>query len=392
MDKSKSKKILLVDNSSWNIYNFRLPLVKKLTQQGYEVVVISPIDEFIHYIHKVVFIRHIPSRHLQPRSKNPFRDFLLFFSLLFIYRQEKPDLIFHFTIKPNIFGSIAARLSKVQSVSVVTGLGYTFLHRKGLNRLIPILYKIAFKGIKKLVVYNPDDKEVFVESNLVTPEKCIIIPGSGVNTSYFRPQPKLSSKSRFTFLFVGRLLYDKGLQEFVDAAFEIKALNPDAQFWVAGDLNDANPAGVPKEQLLQWIESQQIQYLGRVMDVRTIISEADVLVLPSYREGIPRVILEALSMGKPVITTDTAGCRETVVHGQNGYLIPFKDTQSLVIAMEAMLEENAAILEKMGKDSRKMALKFFDERIVTSAYVKLLEELFDEEKQHSSNTFGQKVF
>jgi glycosyltransferase involved in cell wall biosynthesis len=388
----KPKKILLVDNSSWNIYNFRLPLVKKLTQQGYEVVVISPIDEFIHYIHKVVFIRHIPSKHLQPRSKNPLRDLLLFISLYFIYKREKPDLIFHFTIKPNIFGSLAASLAKVPSVPVVTGLGYTFLHPKGFNRIIPWLYKMAFKSIEKLVVYNPDDQADFVNKQIVPAEKCLIIPGSGVNTDHFKSSPKSADNKKFIFLFIGRLLYDKGLQEYVDAAIAVKQYFPNTECWVAGDLNDANPAGVPKETLLHWIENQHIRYLGRVMDVRSIISDADVLVLPSYREGVPRVMLEALSMGKPAITTNTAGCRETVVHGKNGFLVPVKDAQALSLAMLAMIDAGQSDLELMGKESRKRALEFFDEKIVTKAYVKLLDELFYNEKRAASKSVGQAIF
>lgn len=391
-EKSRKKKILLVDNSSWNIYNFRLPLVKKLIQQGHEVVVISPIDEFIHYIHKFVFIRHLPSKHLHPRSKNPFRDLLLFISLFFVYRREKPDLIFHFTIKPNIFGSLAARLAKVRSVSVVTGLGYTFLHPKGLNRIIPRLYKFAFKGIEKLVTYNTDDQADFVNKRIVPTEKCLIIPGSGVNTNHFKPIPKPEDNRKFIFLFIGRLLYDKGLQEYVDAAIGLKQNYRNVECWLAGDLHDANPSGVPTEKLLHWIETQHIRYLGRVMDVRNIVATADVVVLPSYREGVPRVMLEALSMGKPVITTDTAGCRETVVHGLNGYLVPAKNVDALTLAMSAMMDAPEAVLEQMGIESRKRALNLFDKKIVTDVYMSLLDELFKNEKRKKPRPTGQKVF
>lgn len=212
MENISRKKILIVDNSSWNIYNFRLPLVKKLQLEGYEVIVASPIDEFIHYIHQVISIRHIPLEHLQPRSKNPFRDILLFSNLLLIYRQEKPDVILHFTIKPNLYGSLASRFLKIKSISVVTGLGYTFLHPKGLNRLIPLFYKIALKNIQRLIVYNPDDKNEFITKKILPAEKCLIIPGSGVNTNYFNALPKTEISQKFIFLFIGRLLYDKGLQ------------------------------------------------------------------------------------------------------------------------------------------------------------------------------------
>ncbi len=380
------KKILIVDNSAWNIFNFRLPLVKKLSSQGYEVVVVSPIDEYIHYLNETGFVRHIPAKNLLPRSKTPLKDLLLLIELAIIYLREKPGLIIHFTIKPNIYGSLAARFAKIPSISVVTGLGYTFLHPKGINRLIPGFYKFAFQKILKLVTYNREDRRIFIDNQIVPAEKCVIIPGSGVNTNHFRPLPKTREENKFIFLFIGRLLYDKGLSEYVEAAQQLRHSGEQIECRIAGDLHDANPAGVSKDKLLEWIENKDVVYLGKVLDVRHIIRQADVIVLPSYREGIPRVILEAMAMGKPVITTDVAGCRETVVHGENGFVVPVKNAEALSLAMSTMMESTESELTKMGELSRKRALQFFDEKIITSRYQSILSEMESRPKHERTRT------
>ena len=367
---------MIVDNSAWNIYNFRMPLVRKLSQLHKDIFVVSPIDEYIHYLNETNFIKHIPCNHLMPRSRNPFRDLLLIAELFIIYLRVKPDLILHFTIKPNTFGNIVARMLGIPTISVVTGLGFTFLNPKGINRFIPSLYRFAFQKIKKLVLYNADDKEVFISQKIVPPSKCMIVPGSGVNTQHFQPRVNEQNSGNFIFLFIGRLLKDKGLVEYVEASRRIRESHPNAECWVVGDFHDVNPAAVPKETLLEWVENKDIHYLGKVMDVREVISKAHVLVLPSYREGVPRVVLEAMSMGKPVVTTDAAGCRETVVHGKNGFIVPIKNPGALALAMTTLIEAPQQELDNMGKNSRQRAMTFFDEKIIVDTYVKLLQQLF----------------
>ncbi|MEO1263436.1 MAG: glycosyltransferase family 4 protein [Bacteroidota bacterium] len=385
------KKILIVDNSSWNIFNFRKPLVKKLSELNHEVYVVSPIDEYIHYLNETEFIKHIPCKYLKPRSRNPFRDVLLVIELLIIYFRKKPDLIIHFTIKPNIFGNFAARILSIHSISVVTGLGFTFLNPVGVNRLIPWLYKIAFKNIKKLVLYNPDDRDVFVQQKIISPTKCTIISGSGVNTHYFMPEKADKKDDVFTFLFIGRLLKDKGLEEYVDATKKIREEHMNIESWVVGDFYDANPAAVNKDKLLEWIEQKDILYLGKVMDVRQVIKKVDVLVLPSYREGVPRVILEAMSMGKPIITTDTAGCKETVVHGKNGFVVPVKNSEALALAMGTIAQLQKKELEIMGRNSRRIAVEKFDEKIIVHNYLELLHLLFPQSFKIPIKKYTEKI-
>lgn len=367
--------------------------MKRLTAEGYQVTVATPVDEYIRYLDQTDFNQHIQLKRLAREGKNPVQDLLLLWELFRLYRRLKPDLVLHFTIKANIYGSLAARLAGVPAVAVVTGLGYTFLHPHGWNYFIPWLYRVAFGRLAKLVTYNPDDQAVFINNNIVEAERCIMMPGSGVPTKRFQPLPKLDEVGRkFIFLFIGRLLWDKGLMEYLHAAREIRKTRTDVECWVVGDYRESNPSGVPKSQLLEWVENQDIRYIGRVMDVRTIIRQADVLVHPSYREGIPRVVIEAMSMAKPVITTNVAGCRETVQHGKNGFIVPPKDAGALALAMETMLDFTPSELEKMGNWSRELACQLFDENIVTSAYLKLFDELFGIKKGEPAKQKGPAIF
>jgi len=366
--------IAIVANSSWNIYNFRQPLIKQLKLAGYRVLVIAPVDEYIHYLNDNYFTRHIPLRFLAAQRKNPLWDLLLLWELYRIYRRERPALVLHFTIKPNIYGSLAARLAGARSVPTVTGLGYTFLHNGLLSRLARRLYRLAFRGVARSVFHNEDDRRLFIREGIITEESALVIPGSGVNTNHFRPLPQ-PSNGKFVFLFIGRLLHDKGIREFAAAARELRRLAPRAECWVVGQLNPEYPAAVTRQELLQWIEEHHIRYLGATKDVRPFIKQAHALVLPSYREGLPRAILEAMAMGKPIITTDTAGCRETVEPGRNGYLTPARDAMALAEAMVHLYHLSDEQRAHLGDYSREKALKEFDEKIIVGAYLEVCERV-----------------
>lgn len=368
------KTIAIVANSSWNIYNFRQPLIKQLKLAGYRVLVIAPVDEYIHYLNDSYFTRHIPLRFLAAQRKNPLWDLLLLWELYRIYRREKPGLVLHFTIKPNIYGSLAARWAGIRSVPTVTGLGYAFLHNGLLSRLARRLYQLAFRGIARAIFHNEDDRRLFIREKLIVEENTMVIPGSGVNTNHFRPLPRPDT-DKVVFLFIGRLLHDKGIREFATAARELRRLAPRAECWVVGQLNPEYPAAVTQQELLQWIEEHHIHYLGSTKDVRPFIKQAHALVLPSYREGLPRAIIEAMAMGKPIITTDTAGCRETVEPGCNGYLTPPRDAMALAEAMVRLYHLSDGQQQAMGEYSREKALGQFDEKIIVWAYLELCGEL-----------------
>ena len=385
------KKIAIVANSTWNIYNFRLNLIRQFRSKGYRVIVIAPIDEYIHYLNESHFTKHISLTHLSPQSRNPFKDILLVRELYKIYKREKPDLVLHYTIKPNIYGSIAARLAGIPCISTVTGLGYTFLNRGASTGLIKSLYRFAFQKNRKVIFHNHDDQRLFIQQKLIDETASQVIKGSGVNTNFFRPiKPKIEEE-KFIFIFVGRLLYDKGIVEFIQAAIQVRQIIKNAECWVVGELSPKNPSNIPKKKLLQWVENRYIRYWGATKDIRLFLKKADVLVLPSYREGMPRAVLEAMAMGKPIITSDTAGCKEAVDHDVNGYLVPVRDPLSLAEAMVNIYNLDQEDLDRMGQESRQKVLNEFDEKIINQKYLELIQEIFEEEKIVPSSVRNKKL-
>ena len=366
------KKVAIVANSTWNIYNFRLHLIHQLYSQGYHVTIITPTDTFLPLVYKNVSVLHIPLQKLLPQSKNPINDLSLLYELYKIYKREKFELILHYTIKPNIYGSIAARWVGIPCISTLTGLGYTFLNNFRITRLVKSLYKFALKDTTKIIFHNTDDRNLFVKLNLIKENKAKVIKGSGINTSFFQFSKKKKNKDHFIFLFIGRLLYDKGIMEFLDAAKKISLAHNQINFWIVGSLDSSNPSSIPKEKIDQFTKNNKITYFGETNTIKNYIDEADVIVLPSYREGMPKAILEGMSMGRPVITTDTPGCREAIDNQINGFLVPIKDSDALSHAMLKMYQLRAEELQEMGKRSREKVIAEFDEKIITNQYVNLI--------------------
>ena len=369
------KKIAFVANSTWNIYNFRLNLIKAFLKKGFEVIVIAPVDEYIHYLDNTKGLTHVPLKHLSRKSTNPLKDTLLFFELLRIYRKIKPDLIIHYTVKPNIFGNIAAKLKGIRSVCVVTGLGYSFLHKRSLQDFAEHLYRLSFKKADAVIFENPDDQQLFTDKEIVKKTQAFTVPGSGVDVNYYKPRSFSPSDKKKVFTFIGRLLYDKGIVEFVKAAKAMRSKYSNVEFWVIGDIDEGNPSFVSKPQLVQWIESKTIRYFGIKLDVRPVISQSDCIVLPSYREGLSMVLLEAMAMGKPIITTDTPGCRQTVDAGKNGLLVPVKDSKALGLAIETFYELSMEETKRMGLNSRQIAVEYFAQEVVFDCYFKIIQKI-----------------
>jgi glycosyltransferase involved in cell wall biosynthesis len=372
-------KIAIVANSTWNIFNFRLSLIKELKRSGYRVIVIAPVDQYIHYLNDNYFTKHIAIKRMRAQKRNPIADFRLLLELYRIYRKEQPDLVLHFTVKPNIYGSLAAQMAGVRSVPTVTGLGFPFLNDNLKNKLIRPLYRRAFRGLSKVLFHNRDDRDLFVREKMIRPGQTMIVEGSGVDMSFFKPQP-LPRQDRFIFLFVGRLLKDKGILEFVGAARQIQRIAKHAECWVVGELNTGNPSKVSKYEVLGWVSEKVIRYFGHAREIRNYISQANVLVLPSYREGLPRSVLEAMSMGKPIITTNVAGCRETVLNGTNGMLVTPRDTDALAEAMVQMYQMDEDALQRMGNASMEIVRERFDVNLINQEYLKLIKELLDPQK------------
>ena len=334
-----------------------------------DVVVIAPVDEYLTYKEKYPTVRHYGLRLLDRDSTNPLKDALLLMELVRKYKKIKPDIILHFTNKPNIYGGIASWITGVKSIAVVTGLGYAFINKGFVRAVMTWLYKLSARFHSKFIFENIEDRELFQDLGIVSKEKAISVKGCGVNIDYFHPYPNGQVKEKTIFTFIGRLLYDKGIREFVEAARQIKANRQEVAFWVVGELDTENPATVDKDDLVRWVEEDVVYYHGFVKDVRNIIAGSDCIVLPSYREAIPRTITEGMSMSKPVITTDTAGCREAVDEGVNGYLVEIRNVEALKKSFEDFLSLTYNERENMGKAGRSKAeFEFDDKHIANEIY------------------------
>jgi glycosyltransferase involved in cell wall biosynthesis len=366
-------KILLVSRCAWTLYNFRAGLVRALKIRGETVIGggaggdgFEPKVEALG----IPFVR-LP---VDKKGINPVADIRLFFSLYRWYRKERPDIVHHFTIKPVIYGSLAARFAGVpRIINTVTGLGYVFTgSRSILRRVVESMYRMALLSSHHTFFQNAEDQRHFIENRLVAKEKSGLLPGSGIDTGFFapRPEPKSNTGSDLTFLMVSRLLGDKGIHEFVEAARSIRQDHPEAVFQILGQRDERNPTVVPEAVLEGWIREGIIEWLGEVEDVRPVIAAADVVVLPSYREGAPRALLEASAMEKPVITTDVPGCRQAVEDGVTGLLVAVKDTEALAEAMVRMIRD-PQMRERMGKAGREKVVREFDERGVLEKIFKI---------------------
>lgn len=373
--KQQQLKIGIVLNTAWNIYNFRLGLVKAFLAAGHEVYAIAPVDDFVSEI-EATGCTFIPVEHLSRKGVNPIQDLKFGYELYKIYTSNELDVVLHYTIKPNIYGCLAAGRAKVKSISTVTGLGYSFMKEGMVNKIVKKLYKTAFKSGTRIAFQNRDDKKLFEDLSLCPKRKTTLIKGSGINTTHFKPMPKKQTYEKLIYLFVGRLLYDKGVTELFEAAQQFKEKCPETEIWVVGAIDDGNPSAVAKAEVEAQEVKGTIRYWGVSKDVRSIMQEADVVVLPSYREGLPRVMLESLAMGKPIITTDTAGCRETIQDTKNGFLIPTKNAQALADAMVRMYELTDEARQEMGKVGRAMALQEFDEQAIIKRYFDEIEAMF----------------
>lgn len=359
-------RIGIVINTSWNIHNFRQGLLKALLADGHRVLAIAPDEEYRAEIEDLgCAFRQIK---MQNKGSNPIKDVGIYFQLRKIYREEKLHVVLHFTIKPNIYGSVAARSLGIPAINNVTGLGTVFLHNTPTTLTARVLYWLTFRFPKVIFFQNQDDRESFLERRLASRKTTSLLPGSGINLMQFRPQVAKPQNQPFTFLMIGRVLFDKGIKEYIEAIRILKAKGLNAQFQLLGAIEEDAGLGVTEAHVRQWEREGLISYLGLVRDVRPMIAEADCVVLPSYREGTPRTLIEAAAMGKPIVATDVPGCRETVVDGENGYLCQVKSAEDLAEKMGWIAASTPDALLEMGLKSRELAECKFDEHIVIAQY------------------------
>jgi glycosyltransferase involved in cell wall biosynthesis len=364
------KKILMVASADYSLIAFRGDFIKSLIENGFEVFAAAPHISKECYQQLYDYGANPINFNLQRTGLNPFKDIKSILELRHIINKHKIDLVFPYTVKPVIYSSIAANLSKVSVISLITGLGFTFtgLTRKArlLQRLNEFLYKVSIRKNKMIIFQNSDDYDLFLERNILTVKHNVgIVSGSGVNLNNYKYRENKNSKDVIRFLFVSRLIKEKGIALYLDGAEKLKKVYPKAEFHVIGVVENS-PSAIKLERLSNLHDKKVIIYHGPQNNVSEHLFKCDVFVLPTYyREGIPRSILEALSVGLPIITTNTAGCKETVLEKQNGILIEPNNLDELVSAMEFFLSNKSKIKE-MGINSRKYAEKRFDVNIINN--------------------------
>ncbi len=370
---SGNKKILFCDNTLWGLLNFRGEIIMHLRNKGYEVVLIAPDKENEQMSLPIPEgVRYIPLD--MGRYDTGLKSNIGYFRKLYsIYKAERPDYIFHYTIKPNIYGSIAARMLGLKSTAMIAGLGTVFTHNSFKYDVARQLYKFGLKFSDSIFVLNPDNKDFLINHGICAAKKITLLPGGeGVNLKMFPQYPNDSAKTNF--LFVGRILLDKGYQIFVDAAKEVKSRHEDVEFSVLGFVDTSSPEGVPQERIDADVRNGHIKYLGFTHDMASVYKQKGVvLTLPSYYgEGMNRTLMEACASGKPIITSDIPGCKELVRDGVNGFIVEPRSSKSLVAAVEKYLALTAEQRTDFGNASRKHAEDRFDIDIVKTVYDKII--------------------
>jgi len=363
------KKAFFVYNTASYLLRFRKELIDALRDEGYQPYAIVPRSDRACEDLERLGIKCIDLP-IADQGITPVRDMLMLVYLWRLYVRERPSLVFNFTIKPVIYSSIASTLAGVRDIySMIPGLGYVFMgdswKKRLIRRVAMLQYRISLKVNRGVFFQNPDDQEFFHQNGIISKARSRVVNGSGVDLSMF-PQ-KTEYQPAPVFLLIARLIWDKGIGEYVEAARIVRGLHPDAQFWLVGG-RDSNPRAIGVAEVHAWERAGTIRYFGETADVRPFLSRASVFVLPSYREGTPRTVLEAMAVGLPIVTTDVPGCRETVVDGVNGFLVPARDARCLAEAMCKFVTA-PGLIERMGRASRALATQRYDVANVTQSIV-----------------------
>ena len=364
-----SKTIVLSANSDWNIVNFRGGLIRALRTAGYEPIVIAPQDPSTDKRMRELDVERIPIR-IDRSGLNPWADLQLVGEYKRLLRRIRPAAYLGYTIKPNVYGCFAAASLGIPAIPNISGLGTAFIRSGPLQQIVKALYRVGFRRAPRVFFQNDEDRDLFVDRKIVRTDQARVLPGSGIDLDRFRPVPLPEGPP--IFLLIGRLLRDKGVVEFVEAARQLRTEMPDGRFQLLGPIDDGNRTSVSKAELQSWIAQGVIEYLGTTDDVRPFIAAASAVVLPSYREGMPRSLLEAAAMGRPLIATDVPGCREIVEEGRNGLLCVVKDARSLASAMRRFAGMSLEDRIAMGKAARRKVQEEFSEERVIRAYLDAL--------------------
>lgn len=370
------KRVLLVANTDWYLYNFRLSLARLLRHEGFEVLLASPPGDFVPRLREAGFVWH--PLIFDRRSLWPPKEALAFLRFLQLYRRVRPDLVHHFTIKPVLYGSLAARLLRVPAVvNAVTGLGYLYLSQGWRERVVrrtirPLYRWVLLRPGVRLIFENPSDRDFFLLHGFCDPQRAVVIPGVGVDLERFRPSRE--PPGRPTVVLASRLLWDKGVGEFVEAARSLKRQGCGARFVLVGEPDPGNPASIPEAVLRRWVAEGVVEWWGHRDDMPEVLARAHVVTLPSYGEGVPTVLLEAAACARPIVATDVPGCREVVRHGLTGLLVPPRDPGALAQALKRLIDDPEA-RRRMGLAGRALIEASFDQGEINRATLEVYLEL-----------------
>ncbi|MBB3187195.1 glycosyltransferase family 4 protein [Microbacter margulisiae] len=360
--------ILFSDNHLWALYHFRGGVIKNLLNQGYKVVVVAPETNDLED-NSIQGVEFIPIK-LNRTTTSIYVNIQYFISLCKIYHRIKPDVIFHYTIKPILFGNLAAKLNHIFSVSIFAGLSNILTEDSLINKIMRLVLKYALRFSVKTVFLNEDDRRFLISKQVVPEKKSVLYEsGEGLDTDFYKPNSDKNQNNHLVFLMISRLLYQKGYSEYVEAARMVKIKFPSAEFILCGEIDNGHPSAVPKDVVMNDHNCGVIIYEGRITNVLEKMQSSDCFVLPSYyNEGMNRSLMEALSIGVPIITTDNKGCREMVIDGETGFLVKQKCVGSLVDAMMKICKMSQSEREEMGIKGRQLAINVYDEKHVFVCY------------------------
>ena len=365
--------VLMTVNAAWNIRNFRMPLVQSFLAAGHRVTVLAPHDDAVAALQAAGC--DVQALQMDVKGLNPVRDLGLALRLRRHFRAARPDVILGFTIKNNLFGALAAKTLGIPFIPNVTGLGTAFLSGGLLQAVAETLYRRAFAGLPVVFFQNEDDRALFVQRRLVRADQARLLPGSGIDLAHFSAAPWPAPTGETVFLMIARLLRDKGVLEYVEAARKVKARHPEARFQLLGPIAAENRSAIAAETLNEWVAEGVIDYLGSTEDVRPMIAAAQCVVLPSYREGAPRTLIEAAALARPLIATDVPGCRAVVQRDRSGFLCAPRDARSLADAIERFLALPTDARMAMGQEAREHMERDYDQKLVVAAYREAIAQL-----------------
>lgn len=366
--KVAGRRLVIAANAAWNLVNFRAGLIRALIGDGWEVVAAAPEDAASRAALEAMGCRFVAIP-MTSRGMSPPADLRVLRDFRRLFRRERPQVMLGYTIKPNVYGSIAAWLTGVKAINNISGLGTGFMRPGPLQRLVVLLYRVGLARSHTVFFQNEDDRSLFVARGLVRRERTALLPGSGIDLDRFAAAPPPDpARPGPVFLMIARLVYDKGVGEFVEAARIVRRTRPDARFVLLGFLGVDNQTAVAAADVARWEAEGVLSYRPPLDDVRPAIADANVVVLPSYREGTSRVLLEAAAMARPIVATDVPGCREVVDDGRSGLLCRVRDAASLADAMLRMCDLTAEARAAMGQAGREKVAREFDQALVIEAY------------------------